>query len=231
MPKRVEERSKMERIPEPELMDDPLQAQAYACADFSVGHQSIVDALATRFPALDEEVTCLDLGCGPLDVSMRLLSKFPAMTVHGVDGSAPMLALGQEHLSLKGLESRAQLFNQRLPALTLPRASYELIFSSSLLHHLHRPADLWQVVREFGSTGTRVYVADLFRPESLEAAQEMVSRHTPDEPELLKQDFLNSLLAAFSIDEVRLQLTDAQLGESLDIQVLTERHMVISGIL
>ena len=59
----------------------------------------------------------------------------------------------------------------------------------------------------------------------------MVQRYTPNEPEILQLDFLNSLLAAFSIEEVKLQLAEAGLADCLNIEILTDRHMVISGIL
>lgn len=221
----------MQRVPEPELMIDPQQAEAYAGADFSVGHQAIVDALAKKFPDLEPDSTCLDLGCGPLDVSMRLLHKFPKLQIHGVDGSAPMLELGRGELVKAGFEQRMTLFNQCLPVLTLPQESYPLIFSSSLLHHLHQPADLWTVVKKMSAPSTKVYVADLYRPESRAAAEAMVQRYTPNEPEILQLDFLNSLLAAFSIEEVKLQLAEAGLADCLNIEILTDRHMVISGIL
>lgn len=221
----------MKRVPEPELMLDPEQTAAYAGADFAQGHQAIVDDLAQRFPELSEAALALDLGCGPLDVTLRMLDKFPGLTVHGVDGSQPMLNLAREELRGRKLEQRVKLFEQCLPNLTLPVSVYPLIFSSSLLHHLHEPSDLWQVVRTFGGAGTRVFIADLYRPESREAAQAIVEKSTTDEPDILKEDFFNSLLAAFTPVEVQAQLVQAELSDQLHVEILTERHMLISGIL
>ena len=221
----------MKRIPEPELMLDPEQTVAYAGADFAVGHQAIVDALAKRFPDLGQVGLALDLGCGPLDVTLRILAKFPNIHVHGVDGSGPMLNLAEKELQRFGHEQRVTLFEQCIPTLDLPEATYPLIFSSSLLHHLHEPNALWQVVRRFGRPGTRVFIADLFRPRSQEDALEMVELCAPNEPEILKQDFFNSLLAAFSPEEIREQLKQVGLATALDVEFLTERHILVSGIL
>ena len=121
----------MKRIPEPELMVDPEQTAAYAGADFAAGHQAIVDALSLRFPDLAQQNLGLDLGCGPLDVTLRILERFPKMTIHGVDGSGPMLDLARAELERHSLQERVILFEQCVPELELPEAGYPLIFSSS----------------------------------------------------------------------------------------------------
>jgi len=84
----------MERVPEPELMDDPVQAQAYAAADFSEPHAAFVRYFRERFP-MHVPKRVLDLGCGPADVTLRFLAAFPGCRALAVDGSAPMLALAR----------------------------------------------------------------------------------------------------------------------------------------
>ena len=54
----------MKRTPEPDLMNDPAQALAYANADFSVPHEAFCDE-ATRVFNDQEPGHILDLGCGP----------------------------------------------------------------------------------------------------------------------------------------------------------------------
>jgi hypothetical protein len=51
----------MQRVPEPELMDEFEQARAYAFADFAEPNQLFVDAYAARFPD-SVVVTVLELG-------------------------------------------------------------------------------------------------------------------------------------------------------------------------
>jgi hypothetical protein len=53
----------MQHIPEPELMTDPAQAQAYAEADFSAPHDAFVAHFAARFPDF-KTGSVLDLGWG-----------------------------------------------------------------------------------------------------------------------------------------------------------------------
>ena len=54
----------MNRILEPELMDDPAQAEAYARADFAEENQGFVDRFKEYFPEFSQGKV-LDLGCGP----------------------------------------------------------------------------------------------------------------------------------------------------------------------
>ena len=51
----------MDRVPEPELMDEPEQARAYSEADFTESHQRFADEVAARFDELrDGTGTMLD---------------------------------------------------------------------------------------------------------------------------------------------------------------------------
>ncbi|MBM4281932.1 MAG: hypothetical protein FJ137_14630, partial [Deltaproteobacteria bacterium] len=61
------------RIPEPELMDEATQAQAYADADFAAPHERFVDLFVASWPAARGPVqgVALDVGCGPADVVVR----------------------------------------------------------------------------------------------------------------------------------------------------------------
>jgi hypothetical protein len=68
----------LERVPEPELMDEAEQAAAYAGADFEASHGAIVEALVARLPDFPEGGAVLDIGCGPADISIRVGRWFPA---------------------------------------------------------------------------------------------------------------------------------------------------------
>ena len=79
----------MERILEPELMDDPEQAIVYARADFEKENQGFVDRFREYFPEFTEG-HILDLGCGPGDIPVRFARALPSSHITGVDASAPM---------------------------------------------------------------------------------------------------------------------------------------------
>jgi SAM-dependent methyltransferase len=209
-------------------MDESEQARAYANADFAEPNERFVAAFAAEFPAL-QRGSVLDLGCGPGDIVIRLAQRFPALTVHGLDGSRAMLAFAEARLAeLPQLRARVQFIAGVLPGAPLPLPRYDAIVSNSLLHHLHDPQVLWRSVRAAGAPGAAVLVMDLHRPDSHALAQEIVETYSGDEPEVLKRDFFNSLCAAFEPGEVRAQLEACGLG-GLTVQTASDRHLLVSG--
>lgn len=218
----------MQRIPEPELMDEAEQALAYAQADFEEPNQRFVGYFESTFPEF-RTGSVLDLGCGPGDIVLRLATRRPDLVVHGLDGSAAMLQFASERLrEMPALGGRVQFVEGVLPGATLPLPAYDAVISNSLLHHLHDPGVFWSAVREAGAPGAAVLVMDLFRPQSEAAARSLVDQYAASEPEVLRRDFLASLCAAFEPGEIRQQLREAGLG-ALDVRTVSDRHLLVTG--
>ena len=70
---------------------------------------------------------------------------------------------------------------------------------------------------------------DLMRPDSTQSAAQIVNQYAVNEPEILRRDFYNSLLAAYRIDEVQAQLQHAKLGD-FEVQAVGDRHFILWGI-
>jgi SAM-dependent methyltransferase len=222
--------STFSRIPEPELMDEAVQAKAYADADFAAPHERCVDLFVASWPSSRGAIAgiALDIGCGPADVVARMARRCPALVVDGVDGAEHMLALGRQRVQAEGLANRVRLYRAFLPDDPLPRTSYDVVTSNSILHHLHDPQVLWQTMWRAAAPGAHVFIMDLMRPASLDDAAALTDRYAAGEPDILRHDFHASLLAAFTPDEVRTQLHQAGLS-SLRVDVVSDRHLTISG--
>ncbi|MDE2292808.1 MAG: class I SAM-dependent methyltransferase [Elusimicrobia bacterium] len=218
----------MKRTPEKEVMDDPTQAEAYARADFSGVNQAFVGRLLAAHPKAARG-SVVDLGCGPADIMIRLAQAAPEARITAVDASGPMLKLARAAVAKAGVTERVRLVEGYLPGLPLEDRSFDVVVSNSLLHQLPDPKAFWAEVKRLVRPGGAVFVMDLFRPASAQEAKRIVEGAAADEDPVLKEDFYNSLLAAFSLEEVAVQLADA--GIPLAPAQASERHLVVSGVL
>lgn len=217
----------MERIPEPELMTGPAQAQAYAEADFSAPHNAFVAHFAAHFPDF-KAGRVLDLGCGAADVTLRFARAYPDTQMVGIDGAEAMLAQGRAAVTRAACTDRVTLRCAHLPDSSIAHQAFDAIISNSLLHHLSVPDALWQTIRHTAKPGAAACVMDLLRPRSREEATRLLALHAADAPEILRRDFFNSLLAAYEIEEVRAQLRAAALAQ-FQVEAVSDRHMLIFG--
>src|SRR3989442_8649174 len=138
----------MERVLEPELMDDPAQALAYSRADFEEENQGFVD----RFAEFYQEFKAghvLDLGCGPADIPIRLARTLPECRITGVDGSPPMIALGLEAIRVAGLADRITLRGERVQGTPLSERAAAGV-SNNLLHPVPNPFQFWYSGKKLG---------------------------------------------------------------------------------
>lgn len=217
------------RTPEPELMDERAQAEAYSEADFAESHQRFADEVAGRFPELRRGTgTLLDAGCGPGDVTVRLARACPGWAIVGVDGAGEMLRLAGRRLTREGLGPRVRLERVRLPSTALAARRFDALASNSLLHHLADPAALWELAAAVLAPGAPVAVMDLRRPGTAAEADALVERYAAGAPPVLRADFSNSLHAAYRPAEVRDQLARAGLG-GLAVETPTDRHLLVTG--
>ncbi|HYD18142.1 MAG TPA: class I SAM-dependent methyltransferase [Patescibacteria group bacterium] len=216
----------MQRIPEPELMEDMAQAEAYDRADFSAAHGARVELFAARY-AREVTGSVLDLGCGSGDILERFAKKYPRAQFVGVDGSFAMLELSRRRMMRANIAERMDFVEALIPAGDIPLEDYEVVMSHSLLHQLHQPEVLWRTISQVAPRHSFIFVADLRRPQSTAEAEAIVDRLSPNEPEVLRRDFYNSLCAAFTKEELQQQLNDA--GLLLRVEEVGEIHVLAFG--
>jgi len=208
-------------------MADAEQSLAYANADFASSNQLFVDHLLVDNPQTLKDV--IDLGCGPCDVMLRLAEACPDIRITAVDGSAAMIELAAQAVRAANHEARIVVMQGYIPGLALREHDFDAILSKDLLHHLPDPMVLWREARRLGRQGAAVHVMDLIRPATQEDARNIVETVAPDEHPILKEDFYNSLCAAFTIEEVETQIRQA--GLPLRVTRVGDRHMLIKGAL
>lgn len=216
----------MQRIPEPEIMDIPERAQAYADADFGEVNAAFLERLLELVGDC-KSCLALDLGTGPGEIPLRLAVERPHWRIIGLDASLPMLRLAQaKRHEAPSTTTRFILADaKRTP---YPDHTFDLIFSNSILHHVDNPVAFWKEAARVAKPGALIFLRDLLRPATPQAARALVETYTPNEHPLLKEDFYHSLLAAYTLDEAIEQAESAGL-EVKRSERTTDRHLDILG--
>ncbi len=231
----------MKRVTEPELMSEPSQVKAYAEADFSYTEQQIITKLETFLnqstKSLDQNTVIIDLGCGPGNVTERIAMSWPTAKIFGIDGSKEMIKVAQRRACF--LKEKFRIKNLEYLELNISNLSKEflkiadcadVVVSNSLLHHIHNPEVFWNAVKNISSSGTVQYHRDLRRPLSYAQLLNIQKKYLPDAPSVLKNDYICSLQAAFSVNEIKEQLVISGLDQ-LNVFEVEERYLEVVGIL
>jgi len=217
----------LNRQPEPEPMDIETEAVAYAVADFNEVNAAFVERLLARIGPCDAALA-VDLGTGPGDIPLRLVSQRPDWHVVAVDVSGPMLACARQAADQTGLDvvpDWVQVDAKRLP---FRSGTFDVVFSNSILHHITDTAPFWAEVKRIAKPGAYAMLRDLARPDSEDAAAAIVEKYSGNESALLKEEFYRSLLSSYTPGEVRAQLDQAGLA-CLHVEMVSDRHHDVFG--
>jgi ubiquinone/menaquinone biosynthesis C-methylase UbiE len=217
----------MPRTPEPELMCGEDQAYAYSWANFTELHPVMVARFCQCYPDF-RRGRMLDLGCGTADMTMRFAQAYPDAELLGVDGSTSMLAYGAKAVAAAGLERRIVLEKRLLPDATLERGEFDAVISNSLLHHVADPVAFWRSAARCARPAAPVVSMDLRRPATEETARELVERYAQRAMPVLKQDFFQSLCAAYRVEEIEEQLRTAGL-KGFRVEAIGDCQVLILG--
>ncbi|WP_411824375.1 class I SAM-dependent methyltransferase [Leptospira sp. 'Mane'] len=216
---------KYNRIPEPELMEDEEQVLAYSEADFVSPHSMIIQTLKDKLNPRFAPGRILDLGAGSGDMTFRLHETFPTSKIYAVDGSEEMLKTNRNFFFKKQINAKIVWEHSRIQD-WIPEFGFDLIFSNSLLHHLTDPYDFWSAVQRSTNEDSFIFIADLLRPDSFEEAKRLTEKYAKDEKTILKEDFYNSLCAAYTLEELQTMLSKLRLNVKLNLEVTSDRHWI-----
>lgn len=219
--------ARIARQPEPEIMDFEPGADAYADADFSEVNQAFVDRML-EFVGERDRAEALDLGTGPADIPIRVVRARPDWHVTAVDASGPMVEIARSAVAEAGLSDAIDVVLVDAKSTGLPAHSFDVVFSNSILHHVTNPIAFWGEVRRLLRPGGILFLRDLARPQSEAAARAIVDQYAGDESEQLQIDYYNSLLASYTVDEIRDQLASAGL-DGIEVKMATDRHLDVFG--
>ncbi len=227
----------MKRIPEEPLMENPLQARVYSEADFGETDLWFVTRLEelllriSRKPC--QHCVIVDLGCGPGNITEHLALQWPDASVIGVDGSTEMLKIACKRKfsspnPVRQIDYRRIFLSSEQVNSSNLNSTADLLVSNSLLHHFPDPLDFWKVTKAIASPGAFVCHRDLLRPLDEEQVVMLLKKNLKNSHQILKDDYLASLRASFTVEEVEEQLLLEGL-ERFKVINLDDRYLEVSG--
>lgn len=219
----------LERVLEPEVMDDLQEAVEYNDMDFTQVNRSFVNDLiqyATQDgTALGRDI--LDLGTGTARIPVELCSQLSDVRVMASDASTQMLELARYNIEIHHMLDRIQLHRGDAKKLIFGREFFDGVISNSLVHHLPD-------CQEFFSESLRVlrpcgilFIRDLFRPESQSEVERLVALHAGTESERSQQLFRQSLQAALTLEEVAKIVSPLGI-DPMCIRMTSDRHWTLA---
>lgn len=195
------------RVLEPEVMDSAEDARDYDRMDHAAVNRRFVDDLLAEAAAagieLAESSEILDLGAGTAQIPIELLRQRPTWRVRAVDLAEQMLELGRRNVAAAGLAHRIRLERADAKRLPYPAATFPIVMSNSIVHHVPDPrlvlAEACRVLRP----GGMLFIRDLLRPPDDAAARSLVDIYAAGCNDHQRQLFDDSLRAALNLVEVR----------------------------
>jgi ubiquinone/menaquinone biosynthesis C-methylase UbiE len=161
------------RVPEPEVMDDSGEVEAYSSAAAQAHLDAIDNTLiehALRLVRGCEHGRALDIGAGPGQIAIKLARRLPRWTFVGVDRSPRMIAQASANLAAaaQGPATRVAFEVADGNRLPFPDGSFELVMCNSVLHHLAEPEKLLSEMARLVTGDGAILLRDLRRPNRLE---------------------------------------------------------------
>lgn len=167
----------LSRVPEPEVMDDSSEVEAYSSAATDAYLSKIDDSFVEHALRLIGSVPgwALDVGCGPGQILIKLSARLPEWRFLGVDRSPPMIGrAGAKADSHPRSDSNGDLAVAATSFLvgdagSLPfrDSSFDLLLCNSVLHHIGEPSRLFAEIRRVAKPGAAILLRDLRRPSRI----------------------------------------------------------------
>jgi ubiquinone/menaquinone biosynthesis C-methylase UbiE len=191
------------RQPEPEVMDDACEVEAYASAAAQAHLDAIDNTLVEQVLALGiQPGMALDVGTGPGSIPLKLARRRPDLHWVGIDKSQTMLGVARRAAREQGLNNQVSFCLADAGRLCFPDAVFDLVLSNSLLHHLADPIAAFNEMARVTKPDGVVLIRDLRRPSRL-AFKAHVAWHGRHYSGKMKELYDHSVRAAYTPAELQ----------------------------
>lgn len=212
--------AELPRQPEPQaLMVESGQVASFmnsGRADGMLNYLYLFHAVMA-LPLIRPGDVVFDLACGPANQLLKMAALHPEASFVGIDASLPMLQQAEANIAAAGLRN-IRLQQADISQLAgVDRAVADCVLCTMSLHHLADTGQLAQTmqqVRRILRPDGGIYLADFGRLKRAATQHFFAYDRVAQQSAQFTEDFLNSMRAAFSVDELRQGA--ALLGAELD---------------
>jgi ubiquinone/menaquinone biosynthesis C-methylase UbiE len=168
------------------------------------------------------------LGTGPARIPVLMAQLRSQWQIVGIDLSTNMLKLGDRHVQAAGLSDRIELELVDAKQMPYADASFDVVVSNSIVHHIPDPLLCWREMRRVLKPNGGLFVRDLLRPDDLDTFDRLVKGIGAEYDAHQTQLFRDSLQAALTLADVEQMvvaagLTDVRVYQSSDRHWTAER--------
>ena len=210
-----------QRIPEPEVMDEAAEVEAYTSAAAQAYLEQIdrtfLDHVARLFAGKEPRGLALDLGCGPGQIPIMMAKRWPALRIVGLDAAAHMIEQARKNAAEAKVTITFQTFRASSSAngsgrLPFDAGTFDLVTCNSVLHHLSAPVPVLDEIARVAKPTAAVLLRDLRRPASAAITPHIwwYGRHYSGE---MKRLYGASVRAAYTVEELGNLLASSKLSD------------------
>jgi len=152
----------------------------------------------------------LDVGTGPGQIPVKILTRLSGLKMIGLDRSPAMLACARRNAEQAGVSDRLALLVGDGHSLPFPDHTFALVICNSVLHHARAPVELLREIFRVADGSAPVLIRDLRRP-SRPFLRWHLWRHGRHYDGWMRRLFDDSVRAAYTHDELQGLLDQAQL--------------------
>ncbi len=168
----------MPRVPEPEVMDAASEVEAYSSAAAQSYLEKIDRTFVDHAAGLIESAAgrgavtglALDVGCGPGQIPILMVRRWPGLRITGVDAAPHMIEEARRAAARAQVAISFQVVHVGSGAqgrLPFGDACFDLVTCNSVLHHLADPVAVLDEIARVAKPQGAVLVRDLRRPSAL----------------------------------------------------------------
>jgi ubiquinone/menaquinone biosynthesis C-methylase UbiE len=207
---------RLERVPEPEEMDAADEVASYTSAaagkHLDAIDNTFVEHLLRLLPAGGTSIAqgswALDVGTGPAQIPIKILSRVPGLRFVAVDRFPNMLQEARKNAEQARVTDRLTLLRGDGHALPFADHAFSVVICNSVLHHARRPVELLREIFRVAAPRGVVLVRDLRRP-SRPLLRWHLWRHGRHYAGAMRRLFDASVRAAYTEEELAEMLLSA----------------------